>query len=136
MINLAKLKDAGAVNFRARYLAVHRRSKLTVRSLIDVGAGRGNSSPVCPRTFGRKDGHGSSAPALNRLLPKSKSIQERMVMVPPPQHSTGYYPKVKAYKAGMGMGVRKVGMGMGLLRRKTKYKPSQPTLFPKFDGFK
>src|SRR5450755_4012994 len=75
MINLAKLKDAGAVNFRARYLAVHRRSKLTVRSLIDVGAGRGNSSPVCPRTSGRKAGHGSSAPALNTLLLKRESIQ-------------------------------------------------------------
>src|SRR3990172_11405446 len=75
MIDLAKIKDAGAVNFRARYLAVHRRSKLAVRSLIDVGAGRGNSSPVCPRTSGRKAGHSSSAPALNTLLHKRKSIQ-------------------------------------------------------------
>src|SRR5438045_1181946 len=75
MIDLAKLKGAGAVNFRARYLAVHRRSEHTVRSLIDVGAGRGNSSPVCPRTSGRKVGHGSSAPALNTLLLKRKSIQ-------------------------------------------------------------
>src|SRR5450631_3776558 len=65
MIDLAKIKGAGAVNFRARYLAVHRRSELTVRSLIDVGAGRGNSSPVCPGISGRKAGHSSSAPALN-----------------------------------------------------------------------
>src|SRR3989304_8725377 len=75
MIDLAKIKDAGAVNFRARYLAVHRRSKLTVRSLIDVGAERGNSSPVCPRTSGRKVGHSSSAPAPNTVLLKRKSIQ-------------------------------------------------------------
>src|SRR3972149_9316397 len=77
MIDLAKIKDAGAVNFRARYLAVHRRSKLTVRSLIDVGAERGNSSPVCPRTSGRKVGHSSSAPAPNTVLLKRKSIQGR-----------------------------------------------------------
>src|SRR3979411_1603334 len=78
MIDLAKLKGAGAVNTRARYLAVYRRSEFTVRSLIDVGAGRGNSSPVCPRTSGRKAGHGSSAPAPNTLLLKRKSIQGRM----------------------------------------------------------
>src|SRR5258705_11675447 len=75
MIDLAKLKGAGAVNTRERYLAIYRRSEFTVRSLIDVGAGRGNSSPVCPRTSGRKAGHGSSAPAPNTLLLKRKSIQ-------------------------------------------------------------
>src|SRR5688572_15974607 len=75
MIDLAKLKDAGAVSSRARYLAVHRRSKPAVRSLIDVGAGRGNSSPVCPSSSGRKAGHSSSAPALNTVPLKRKSIQ-------------------------------------------------------------
>src|SRR3990172_6584004 len=56
MLILARLKSAGAVNFRARYLADHRRSK-PYDPLSTLARGRRNPSPVCPprvaeRAFG------------------------------------------------------------------------------------
>src|SRR3970282_846911 len=81
MIILARLKGAGAVNFRARYLASHRRSQ-----------------PYDPlSTLAR--GGGS--------LPRSvhPKVAERLDDVPPPQRLSRYsLVEKKAYKVRMGAG--------------------------------